>query len=77
MCIYIYIYTYIHVLYIYIYIIIITIIISSIQLWATRLAIRITATAATYEAELGIHYRGVQWEGGAVEWGSIIELNSL
>ena len=21
---------------------------------------------------LGIHYRGVQWEGGAVDWGSII-----
>ena len=20
---------------------------------------------------LGIHYRGVQWEGGAVDWGSI------
>ena len=21
---------------------------------------------------MGIHYRGVQWEGGAVDWGSII-----
>ena len=21
---------------------------------------------------LGIHYRGVQWEGGAVDWGSIM-----
>ena len=21
---------------------------------------------------LGIHHRGVQWEGGAVDWGSII-----
>ena len=21
---------------------------------------------------LGTHYRGVQWEGGAVDWGSII-----
>ena len=23
-------------------------------------------------APVGIHYRGVQWEGGAVDWGSII-----
>ena len=21
---------------------------------------------------LGIHYRGVQWEGGAVDWGTMI-----
>ena len=26
---------------------------------------------------LGIHYRGVQWEGGAVDWGSIIQQNSV
>ena len=24
------------------------------------------------DAHLGIHYRGVQWEGGAVDWGSIM-----
>ena len=23
-------------------------------------------------ARLGIHYRGLQWEGGAVDWGSIM-----
>ena len=27
---------------------------------------------AVRRAPLDIHYRGVQWEGGAVDWGSII-----
>ena len=25
-----------------------------------------------YVTSVGIHYRGVQWEGAAVDWGSII-----
>ena len=25
-----------------------------------------------FSPKMGIHHRGVQWEGGAVDWGSII-----
>ena len=37
---------------------------------------QVTRTAAQV-APLGIHQRGVQWEGGAVDWGSIIQQTSI
>ena len=72
MCMYVYIY-----IYIYIYIVIYTYTAGDrgfcrsgfrVHSWLRRLAVALGAPAIF----LGIHYRGVQWEGAAVDGGSII-----
>ena len=39
---------------------------------AKQLFLRHRKYARAYETKVGIHYRGMQWEGGAVDGGSII-----
>ena len=67
--IYIYIYTYTHTYsYSYTY----TYTYTYTYMWPTAVEQR-----AASQPVLGIHYRGVHWEGGAVDWGSIIQSNNL
>ena len=67
MCVYVYIYIYIYIyIYTYIYIYI------YIYITGVFLASAKCPVVAMLNNTLGTHYRGVQWEGGAMDGGSII-----